>query len=90
MEFDFLNIAVIIGFASLLIALGLAFVRLIKGPTVSDRVAAMDLTASIIMGFVLLYSLLINQSVYFDIVVIISLIAFIGTIGVSSYLKQKE
>jgi multicomponent Na+:H+ antiporter subunit F len=79
-----------LAFSFLLIALGLAFARLLKGPSVNDRIAAMDLVASIIMGFVLVYSVLINKSVYFDIPVIISLISFIGTVAVSTYLKQKN
>ncbi len=89
MEYDFLSVAVIIAFAILILAFGLAFIRLIKGPTVNDRVAAMDLVASLMMAFVLLYSLMIDQTKYFDIVIIVSLVAFIGTVGVSSYLKQK-
>lgn len=89
MEYDFLNIAVIIAFAILIVAFGLAFIRLIKGPTVNDRVAAMDLVASLMMAFILLYSLMIGETKYFDIVIIVSLVAFIGTVGVSSYLKQK-
>lgn len=80
----------LLAFSFLLVALVLAFARLLKGPSVNDRIAAMDLIASIIMGFVLVYSVLINNSVYFDIPVIISLISFIGTVAVSTYLKQKN
>ena len=79
-----------ISFSFLLAAMILAFVRLLKGPSVNDRIAAMDLIASVIMGFILVYSVLINNAVYFDIPVIISLISFIGTVAVSTYLKQKN
>jgi multicomponent Na+:H+ antiporter subunit F len=90
MESTFLNIGLFSAFAMLLLAFGLAFYRLIKGPTVSDRIVAMDLIASVTMGFILIYSVLINKAIYFDIVITISLISFIGTVAISTYLKQKK
>ena len=41
------NIVLLISFALLLIALGISLLRLIKGPTISDRIVAMDLISSI-------------------------------------------
>lgn len=86
----FLTISVFVGFAMLLVAFLLVFIRLTKGPDTTNRVAAMDLTASIVMAFILLYSIVIENPMYFDIVIVISLISFIGTIGISTYLKQKR
>jgi multicomponent Na+:H+ antiporter subunit F len=89
MEDSVSNIVLIIAFSMLLVALVLAFARLLKGPSINDRIAAMDLIASVVMGFVLVYSVMINKSIYFDIPVIISLISFIGTVAVSTYLKHR-
>jgi multicomponent Na+:H+ antiporter subunit F len=86
----FLTIAIFAGFAMLLAAFLLVFIRLTKGPDVSNRIAAMDLTASIVMALILLYSIIIKNAMYFDIVIVLSLISFIGTIGISTYLKQKR
>jgi multicomponent Na+:H+ antiporter subunit F len=80
----------IIAFAFLLVALVLSFLRLLRGPAVNDRIVAMDLIASIIMGFILLYSVLIRRAIYFDLAIVISLISFIGTVAISTYLKQKR
>ncbi len=85
-----LNIAVLTGFAFMLLAMLLAFIRLVKGPTMYDRIAAMDLMASITMGFILIYCIVINKSMYVDIVIVISLISFIGTVAISTFLKQKN
>jgi len=84
------TIVIIISFSMLLAAFGLAFSRLMAGPSVNDRIAAMDVIATVVMGFVLVYSLMINKSIYFDIPVIISLISFIGTVAVSTYLKHRN
>jgi multicomponent Na+:H+ antiporter subunit F len=90
MESTFTNIIMVAAFAMLLLAFALAFYRLVIGPTVSDRIVAMDLIASVTMGFILIYSVLINKAIYFDIVITISLISFIGTVAISTYLKQKK
>ncbi|HDR50705.1 MAG TPA: cation:proton antiporter [Mariniphaga anaerophila] len=82
-------IVLLIAFSLLLASLVLAFARLLRGPSINDRIAAMDLIASVVMGFVLVYSVMINKSIYFDIPVIISLISFIGTVAVSTYLKHR-
>ncbi|SMO40132.1 multisubunit sodium/proton antiporter, MrpF subunit [Saccharicrinis carchari] len=88
MEYPFYNLIIILAFAMLLIAFALAFARIVKGPTVRDRIVAMDLVASITMGFILVYSVVINKAMYFDIVIVISLISFIGTVAISTFLKQ--
>lgn len=79
-----------LSFGALLVAMLLALVRLIRGPGTSDRIVAMDLIASIVMGFILLYSVVVEREVYFDMAIVISLISFIGTVAMSIYLKQKK
>lgn len=88
MEDNTANIIVIVTYVMLLASLVMAFIRLMKGPSVNDRIAAMDLIAIIVMAFILVYSVLVNNSLYFDIPIIISLISFIGTVAVSTYLKH--
>ena len=90
METTLVNIILFTAAALLLLAFGLTIIRMIKGPTVNNRIVAMDLIASITMGFVLIYSMLISKPIYFDIVITISLISFIGTVAISTYLKQKK
>ncbi len=84
---NILDIAVLICFLCMLIAMLLAFVRLVRGPSMYDRIAAIDFIASITMGFILIYSIVIKKSMYVDIAIIISLISFIGTVAISTYLK---
>ena len=89
MEYTFLQISIFIAFGILLLAFVFALMRLMKGPESSDRIVALDLIASLVIGFILLYSILVNREIYFDIAVVIAMISFIGTIGISIYLKNK-
>jgi multicomponent Na+:H+ antiporter subunit F len=84
------DIVLYTAFAFLMMAMIITLFRLLNGPSINDRIAAMDLIASIIMGIILVYALLIQNAIYFDVPLIISLISFIGTIAVSTYLKQKN
>ncbi len=83
------TVVIIVAFAMLLAAMVLAAWRLMKGPSINDRIAAMEVIATVVIGFVLVYSILINNAIYIDIPVIISLISFIGTVAISTYLKHR-
>ena len=74
----------------LLIALIISLFRLIKGPTVNDRIVALDLIASISMGFILVYSISSDKPIYFDVAIAIALVSFMGTVGISTYLKTRK
>jgi len=80
----------VIAMAFLLVALVLTLFRLVKGPTMNDRILAMDLTASVAMGFILLYSMVLREGMYFDIAIVIALVSFMGTVAISTYLKIRR
>lgn len=84
------NVIILASFVLLLVALTLAFLRLAKGPSVNDRIASLDLIASIVMGFILVYAVLVQEALFIDIVIVIALVSFIGTVAISTYLKQKN
>lgn len=90
MELTLLNIVLICAFILLIISFFFSLFRFIKGPTISDRIVAMDLIASISMSFILVFSVLMKESMYFDIVIVISLISFISTVAISTYLIKKK
>jgi multicomponent Na+:H+ antiporter subunit F len=84
------EIILYIAFFFLMLAMVFTLYRLLKGPTFNDLIAAMDLLSSTIIGIILLYGMLINNMMYFDIAIIIALVSFIGTIAISTYIKQKN
>lgn len=89
MDYSISVVVLVVTFSFLLAALVLAFIRLLKGPSINDRIAAMDVIAIVVMAFIVVYSVLIEKEIYFDLPVIISLISFIGTVAVSTYLKHR-
>jgi len=88
-EFNIIDLATNVSFGILALAMVLAFVRLILGPTMPDRVLALDLIASISIGSAITLMFVSGQPFYLDIAIFIALIVFIGTVAISKYLKQQ-
>ena len=90
METGLPEIVLFIALFILMLAMLFTLYRLLKGPTFNDQIAAMDLLASTIIGIILVYGMLINNRMYFDIAIIIALVSFIGTIAISTFIKNKN
>jgi multicomponent Na+:H+ antiporter subunit F len=76
-------------FAMLCVSLFLAFVRLVRGPSLSDRVVALDLTAVLVVGFIAMYALSSNQPVFLDAAIVLALVAFLSTVAFARYLERR-
>ena len=72
------------------IAMLCAFIRLVRGPSLPDRVVALDLMATLVIGIVAVYSVATGQSAYLDVAVILALIAFPGTVAFAYYIQREE
>lgn len=68
----------------------LIFYRFFKGPTLSDRVVALDLLITTGIGFIAVYSIVSDQPTFLDIAMVLGLIAFLGTVAFSYYLEKRE
>ena len=74
-----------------LISIGLvaAFIRLLRGPSLPDRVVALDLMATFIIAISAVYSIASNQPSYLDAAVVLALITFLGTVAFAYYLHRR-
>lgn len=86
----FLDIVLSIVFTFLSLALLLAIYRFLKGPDIADRVVALDLIAMILAAFVVAYAIFVNEPLYIDVVVVMALITFFGTVAFARYLEKGE
>lgn len=77
-------------FATLCLALLLAFVRLVRGPSVADRVVALDLMAIISVGVIILYDVATFLPVFLDAAIVLALVGFAGTIAFAKYLERRS
>lgn len=80
----------IIAFAALTIAMFLALWRIIRGPTLADRVVALDLMATLVVGFITVYAVMAEQPMFLDIAIVLALIAFLGTVAFAYFIEKRE
>ncbi len=71
------------------VAFVLAFVRLLVGPSLPDRVVAMDLMATVGSGGVCVYAMVTDHAILMDAVMVVSLSFFLGTIAFAYYLERQ-
>jgi len=88
---EFGNITVLINtvYAMLSVALLLVFSRLVRGPSLPDRVVALDLMAALVVAFICTYAIATNQRVFLDVAIVLALIAFISTIAFAQYVERR-
>lgn len=68
----------------------LVFIRFFRGPTISDRVVAVDLMVTIGIGIIAVYSILSHQPTFLDIALILALIGFLATVAYSFYIQKRK
>jgi multicomponent Na+:H+ antiporter subunit F len=74
----------------LIISIVLIFIRFLKGPSIADRVIAIDLLVICSIGIITFVSITTVQSTFLDIAMIIALIGFLSTVAFSYYLEKRN
>lgn len=65
-------------------------IRVYKGPTTPDRVMALDTVAVNVLAFIAVLSMHLNTEMFFDAVLVIAVIAFVGTVAIAKYLMKGD
>jgi multicomponent Na+:H+ antiporter subunit F len=76
--------------AGLILGLGmlLAFGRLVRGPSLPDRVVAADVLATMMIGALVVAAITTSQSFLLDIALAIALVVFLGTIALAMAIER--
>ncbi|WP_368420141.1 monovalent cation/H+ antiporter complex subunit F [Marinobacter sp.] len=83
-----LNIVINIVYFMFSLALLFAFIRLIKGPSLPDRVVSLELIASIVVGYVGVHAIDTGVPSLLDVAIVIALTAFLTAIGFARFLER--
>lgn len=62
--------------------------RVIKGPTTPDRVVALDAIGVNLVALAALISIALDTNAFLEIILLIAILAFIGTVAFSKYLEK--
>lgn len=83
---QFMDIASLVALILLGIALILSMVRIVIGPTVADRVLALDLLTVLAMGFIGAIAVRTGITLYLDIAIAVALLGFLATVALARYI----
>jgi multicomponent Na+:H+ antiporter subunit F len=67
----------------------LCLVRLVRGPSLPDRVVALDLMAILMVGLMAVDALATGDILPLRAAVVIALLAFLGTVAFARYLEKR-
>ena len=87
---DVLSWASLIALIMLGAALLISVVRIVVGPTLADRVLALDLLTVIAMGFVAAIAVRTGLMLYLDIAIALALLGFLATIALARYILSRR
>jgi len=86
--------AITIASTGALVLLGLALLltiyRIVVGPTLADRVLALDLLTVLAMGFVGAMAIRTGITLYIDIAIALALLGFLATVAFARYILSRN
>ncbi|WP_457942204.1 monovalent cation/H+ antiporter complex subunit F [Vreelandella alkaliphila] len=70
------------------LALLLTFVRVVRGPSLPDRVVALELFSTTVVGLVGVYAIQSGVASFLDAAIVIALMGFLAAIGFARFLER--
>ena len=67
----------------------LTLIRLVRGPSLPDRVVALDLMGLLAVGVIAAYDIAFEQPVLLDAATVLTLVAFLGTVAFARYVERR-
>ena len=74
---------------ALAVALVITFVRIVRGPSLKDRVVALELTASLVAGVVAVNAIGTDDPALIDVAIVLALVAFISSVSFARYTERR-
>jgi multicomponent Na+:H+ antiporter subunit F len=74
----------------LALAVLLTFIRLAIGPTLADRVIALDLLATFGIAILAAFSVATDQTTLLDVGLLLALVSFLGTVALAQFMEREQ
>jgi multicomponent Na+:H+ antiporter subunit F len=85
----FLNFAAQLSLLLILLGMAVAFVRLAKGPSLADRVVALDMMTVTIISFCGVYAVFMDEPSFLDVAIVLALVGFLATVALARYAERR-
>ncbi len=85
-----LDLAIRFGFLSITAAMAIAFIRLVIGKSLADRVVALDLITVLAVAFCGLFAISADHAAFIDVAIALALVAFLATVAFARFAERWE
>lgn len=85
-----MNVVYVISLVGLSASGGMILVRLLRGPTASDRIVALDTLLLVVVAAVAVQIARLDTARYAGILIVVSLLAFVGTVVVARFIERRQ
>lgn len=85
-----LAIAIAIAMTLMSLSLALTLWRLVIGPSLPDRILALDTMYVNAIALLILYGIYQGSAIYFEAALLIAVMGFVGTVALSKYLLRGD
>jgi multicomponent Na+:H+ antiporter subunit F len=85
----FLDLSSLVALVILGLALLVSLVRIVIGPSLADRVLALDLMTVVAMGFIGGIAIRTGLMLYLDIAIALALLGFLATVALARYIIRR-
>jgi multicomponent Na+:H+ antiporter subunit F len=79
----------IITLCILVVAMAIVVVRLARGPSLADRVVALDVLAAVAIGFIATYVVGTGATALLDAALVLALVAFMATVAFAQFVERR-
>jgi multicomponent Na+:H+ antiporter subunit F len=83
------NLASSVALLMLAVAGILTFARLVRGPTLPDRVVAIDLFGVLIVCLLVVIAAHTGEASFLDAAIVLALVSFVGTVAYARYVERE-
>jgi len=85
-----LSTALTVAFGLVAAAFAMSFFRLLKGPSVPDRILALDTLYINAIALLVLMGIHLASALYFEAALLIALMGFVGTVALCKFLLRGD
>ncbi|ETT63238.1 multiple resistance and pH regulation protein F [Paenibacillus sp. FSL R7-277] len=83
-----INSILMLSLSIMVISIAICAWRLVKGPSLPDRIAALDTIGINLLAMVAVLSVLFKTQAYIEYILLIGILSFIGTMALARYIER--
>ena len=84
-----MTVVSLVAMAGIVVAGVFSIIRLVRGPSLADRIVALDALLVVIVSGVAIDAARTGEGTYLDVLVVAALLGFVGTVNVARFIERR-